>query len=533
MFRMIAERSGLGCLALVVLLPLGSLAAVVDVRIDAGKGRVPISPYIYGRNNCSSCNIKDMYWMTPEFYREAGLRISRESNGNNGTKYNWRRDLSSHPDWYNNVYPQGIQPRAAWMSRSFTGSQFLFGLPALGWVAKTDAYNYKEWEVKNPPRGTANMCGGGAATLYLEPWTAKDSVDMLDHWFGPGGLGMDPASFRYFHIDNEPECWLSTHDDVGKNIAAEEAVRKYAAVAREMKRRFPGVRLMAPGFSSEWFWWNWGDQKPVGDKTWLEYFIKRMAEESKAFGKPLIDLVDFHTYVSGEIKDADLLQEWRIFYDPKYQYPRANGCRIWPTGQWDDKQKVECLFGRTEEMLNRYFGPGHGIGIAITEAGPGKRAPMVGELWYADMLGTYADHEVEVFCPWEWNESWWEVLHLFSRYSRPVRVETVSGDPEIVSAYASVDAAGKWTVIFTNRDPANPRTVQATVSGKAVCAGKARILTLAGLKSGERTFFSHSRNAIREGSTGVKSGRFTVELPPYSITAVVLDSMAKDAGGCE
>lgn len=37
-------------------------------------------------------------------YKEAGLRFARENGGNNATKYNWRRKLGSHPDWYNNVY---------------------------------------------------------------------------------------------------------------------------------------------------------------------------------------------------------------------------------------------------------------------------------------------------------------------------------------------------------------------------------------------------------------------------------------------
>jgi len=32
------------------------------------------------------------------------LGITRETGGNNQTRYNWRKKLTVHPDWYNNVY---------------------------------------------------------------------------------------------------------------------------------------------------------------------------------------------------------------------------------------------------------------------------------------------------------------------------------------------------------------------------------------------------------------------------------------------
>ena len=81
------------------LLTTGWAAAdeTVDIRVDAGKGRIPISPYIYGKNHYAPDNKP----MPARIVAEAGLRIIRDSNGNNCTKYNWKTDYSSHPDWYN------------------------------------------------------------------------------------------------------------------------------------------------------------------------------------------------------------------------------------------------------------------------------------------------------------------------------------------------------------------------------------------------------------------------------------------------
>lgn len=507
-------------IALAATLASPPAGAAVEVTVDAAAGRLPISPYLFGKNGA----VRDD---EAQLAREAGIRISRESAGNNCTKYNWREDLSSHPDWYNNVYKQGWAERARKLQDEYPGMQGLFGFQVLGWVARTDAANFREWEADPKPERHENLCGGGDPTLYLQPWTARDTVDILDHWFGPGGLGLDPARFRYWHMDNEPECWASTHDDVSpKDLSAEECVQRYVAVAREVKTRYPGIRLMAPGFTSEWMWWNWNNGF-VDGLPWMEYFIKRIAEESQAFGKPLIDVVDFHTYVGGEASDEDALQEHRMLYDPDYRFPRANGCKRFPDGGWHDDQTVERLFGRTEEWLDKYFGPDHGITLGITEAAGPSRDEMINALWYASMLGTFADHGIEVFTPWDWRESWWEVVHLFSRYAREFRVGAQSSDEPQLSAYASINGAGTgMTVILVNR-AATRQTVTVRALGFA-CTGPVQALQLAALPPGERTFRSRTDNALVSSAVTRRGGDLSVEVPARSITALVASGAASD-----
>ena len=509
-----AVALAVACLAL----PVRAADTPVRVVVDAKAGTRPISPYIYGRNGALQQDNTD-------FIRASGLRITRESNGNNCTKYNWRLDLSSHPDWYNNVYKQGWHDRARRLQKDFTDLQGLFGFQVLGWVAKTDAANFHEQEVNPRPNPGLNLCGGGKPELYLQPWTAKDTVDILDYWFGPGGLKLDPARFRYWHMDNEPCCWTGTHDDVcPKDYSAEDCVRKCIAVAKEVKARYPKVRLMAPGFTSEWMWWNWNGGYVQG-LPWVEFFIKRMAEASKASGVRLMDVVDFHTYTGGDEKtaDDDVLQEYRILYDPDYKFPRANGCKRVPDGGWHNEQHTEMIFARAEKWLDQYFGPGHGITIGITEAGPPHKSEMVNALWYASMLGTFADHGVEVFTPWDWRESWWEVLHLFSTYAGTTRVESRCDAEPQVSAFSSVGAAGKGlTVILLNRSADQTAAASIALAGFSPAAGEAKTLQLAGLPENVRTFKSETNNALRKGAAPVRDGVATVSLPPRSITAVVI-----------
>src|SRR5215467_440210 len=84
---------------------VGLNAQNVQVSVSIFKNRKAISPYIYGRNNSLSDDpgspVSATNW---QLYKEAGINFFRENGGNNLTKHNWKLNISSHPDWYNNVY---------------------------------------------------------------------------------------------------------------------------------------------------------------------------------------------------------------------------------------------------------------------------------------------------------------------------------------------------------------------------------------------------------------------------------------------
>ncbi|HEY8512693.1 MAG TPA: glycoside hydrolase family 44, partial [Cyclobacteriaceae bacterium] len=73
------------------------LSAQVEVKLDFSVPTHAVSPYLYGRNNSLSGNPGSGF--TPEWtkLKDARVRFFREGGGNNSTKYNWRRKLSSHP----------------------------------------------------------------------------------------------------------------------------------------------------------------------------------------------------------------------------------------------------------------------------------------------------------------------------------------------------------------------------------------------------------------------------------------------------
>jgi len=86
-------------------------------------------------------------------------------------------------------------------------------------------------------------------------------------------------------MDNEPEIWNGTYDDVMPVlISAEEFMQRWFETARKARALFPEIKLVGPVPANEWQWYNWNGERILsGGKyyTWLKYFIKRIAEEQK------------------------------------------------------------------------------------------------------------------------------------------------------------------------------------------------------------------------------------------------------------
>lgn len=523
--------------------------AAIGIVVEADSGRIPISPYIYGKNGSGVSDApakpsQESAGSAVFLAKEAGLRMARENAGNNLTKYNWRKKITCHPDWYNNVYNHDWDFSANELKSKLPGVQGFYGFQLTGWVASNTNNNFNDWGFFkqygfNASAGL-NLAGGGLAnadgksaiqlgdpTKYNEPWPADSTTGILPHWFGPSGLGLDSTKLRYWNMDNEMEIWDGTHDDVnpalngGHKITPEEAVQRWVAVAKAACKHFPGIKLVGPASSDEWHIYNW----PTGSVSykgasycWPEYLIKRLAEVQDSTGVRMIDVYDLHLYFSANSPEV-IQNQYRLLWDTTYLDPNANGVRT-AAGGWNANEKHQMAFHRIEGWLDKYFGKGHGIKVGASESGlrsvPSN--PSETAVWYASLLGTFADHGAELFTPWGWDTGMWEVLHLYSRYAKNIRVQSTSTTDSLVSAYSSITPKNdSMVVILVNRSNA---AQSASVSLKGfVPNGNGTSLQLADL-NGE-TFVSHTQNALQSGTVTVANGATSLSLPAYSITALV------------
>lgn len=542
---------------LVFILAIATIShADIQIVVQADSGRMPISPLIYGKNGCGISDDPNKPSMDTAgtsllLSREAGLKMTRENAGNNLTKYNWRKKLTSHPDWYNNVYAHDWDFAAQELKTKLpTVQQGMWGFQLLGWVAANTNNNFNDWGYQQTHNGKSvpgqNLAGGGTpdtngggkalvngdVSKYLQPWPADSTAAILNHWFGPGGLGLDSTKLRYWNMDNEIEIWNGTHDDAdpslpGHLITAEEAVQRWIAVAKAARKLFPGIKLVGPASASEWQWYTWPNQNTISYKgasyCWPEYLIKRLSEAQDSSGVRMLDVYDVHFYLSGDTK-SEVQQQYRQLWDTTYLDPHANGVH-WATGGWNGSEQHQMFFHRVEGWLDKHFGKGHGIKVGATESG--VSSPVSGSAsetatWYASMLGTFSNHGGELFTPWVWEPGMWEVLNLFSHNAKTVRVQSTSSMDNLVSAYTSITPAkDSMTVILVNRDVA---TQNASVNLKGfVPNGNGTTLQLSNL-SGE-TFISHTKNALKSGNVTVSNGSISISLPSYSVTAVLLKSV--------
>lgn len=534
---MIKKVLSLFCIAVFT----ASQAQTVTVTVDPTQLLKPISPYIYGRNNSGSDDpsnpVSNADW---QLYNDAGLRMYRENGGNNCTKYNWRLKLSSHPDWYNNVYTHDWDYDATQILTKTNNTQILLGLQLLGKAASNKNNNFDDWSYNQSQWTTAasnNWAGGGDPSsgngnpnLYLENWTADSTTGIFKHLFQ--SLHLDSIRLQYWNMDNEPEGWADTHDDVVTTpslVTAEGYMQKYFAVAKKARAKYPHVKLVGPVSMNEWQWFAWNNSKVHNaadgkDYVWIEYFIKRIGEEQAVSGIRLLDLLDFHFYPGSANSPSNTLQLHRIWYDTTYNCPYANGVKLTDPSGWGNNITKEYLFKRCQAWLNQYLGNNNGVTFSISECGDiansGSENANVVACWYASQLGTFANNGVEIFTPWDWYHGQWEVMHLFTKHSGTTSIKTTSSLDTLLSGYSSVKAlADTVFVTIVNRDQSNARNVSINMQNFGSSSTLVNGYQLSNLGSAE-TFVSATNNALASKQYTVTTGHINFSAPKLSVTLI-------------
>ncbi len=525
------------------------LSAQVTITIDPTKEVKLISPNLYGRNNSLPKESYAAALSAEEWVRlrESGVQFLREGGGNNSTKYNWKKRLSSHPDWYNNVYENNWDKAVKALRDSLPVSMNgMWTFQLIGKAASGNTSNFNDWTYNSSQwwTGTAqnlagggkvNTAGGGKAItdgnpdLYLQKWTADSTVGILDYWFNT--LNIPKKQATYWNMDNEPEIWNGTHDDIiSSDFKAEDYMQHYFDVAKKARAKFPEIKLVGPVPANEWQWYNWMNKITGVDGKyypWLEFFIKRCAEEQKGSGVKLLDVLDIHFYPN-ESTPEQVVQLHRTFFDKEYSYPGTNGVKS-INGGWDNNQTKEYIFVRINDWLTQYFGANHGIKLGVTEMDVNNNTPSVVSTWYASMLGEFMKNDVALFTPWSWKTGMWETLHLFARYNKTHSIQGISSDETLVSAYPSVNATkDSMTIVLVNRSTTATKSTTLHFSKFTVQNNAVQALRLADLPTTE-TFFSHKKNALQQSNVAFFNNSATLSLPPLSITSLTVKGITSTA----
>jgi len=380
----------------------------VVITVDPNSAHA-ISPWIYGIN---------FYNSLPNPPRN--LPFDRHG-GNRWTAYNWENNASNAGnDWYfssddylggGDIPAEALRARIA--SDHTNGLASLITVPMLGYVAADKNGNVDI----NDPNHLANRFkpiryqkGAAFTTTPNTNGTAvyiDESLWALRSKF-TNDIFADPNRPTFVSLDNEPELWPSTHQEIQgtaepdvtnflhQTIALCQAIKGVDAAAQTfgpVHYGFYGISYWqgAPGFSAD-YWFT--------DK-----YLQTLRDASVAAGRRLLDVYDFHWY--SEATDskgnriggllASNLNSDQI--QAIVQSPRS----LWDTNYTEKSWIAQYFNGpvyiakRLQDKINTNW---PGTGLAITEYDNGGENHIAGAIAQADNLGIYGRLGLFAACYW-------------------------------------------------------------------------------------------------------------------------------------
>jgi fibronectin type 3 domain-containing protein len=501
----------------------------------------PISPYIYGINFYSGIT-----------GAPPNLTFDR-AGGNRWTAYNWETNASNAGSDYlyeNDDYLSGSTIPAEAV-RSFIAGDQSSGLTSLvtfqmqglvagdenGPVSVTDPPDLTRFKQVVFMKSTES-----SAPFTLNPPTTDDYVYMdefiwaLDQKFsGQSVFGTDPTTFHVFvQLDNEPELWNTTHLEVqGPNpISSDAYIAKTLALTQSLKAQFPDLVIFGPvhyGFEGIYNWQGELSATPTGNNWFPDKYLPAIKTASAAFGKPLVDVYDFHWYSEATDGSGNRVTDLSgsTLTDTQVQAIVQSPRSLWDATYTENSWITADVLGGPIYLLgrlqSRIASENPGMKISITEYNNGGGQHIAGTIAQADNLGIFGAQDLFAANLWPLNNTSPYILAGFRAFRDfdnansnfgDTSLQTTSSNVANVVVYASTDSTNPGRVVFVaiNRSTSS----QVTVINGQTLSGTAHLYQMTATTA-------QSQSAIQPvaiGTQAVSGISLTVTLPALSVTTV-------------
>ena len=512
-------------------------AVDVTITIDPAKTK-PISPYIYGIN---------FYSGNPGV---SPLLTFDRAGGNRWTAYNWETNASNAGSDYiynNDSYLSGSNVPAEAV-RSFIAADQGQGLASLVTVQLQGLVSADEngpVSVTSPPDLTRfkTVVDKKGSTFTAMPPTTDANVYMDEFVWAldqklPGIFGAHPTHPTFLSLDNEPELWNSTHLEVqGHNpVTSDDYITKTINLSKALKDQFPNVVIFGPvhyGFQGLYNWQGELSATPGGTNWFPDKYLPALETASTAYGKPLVDVYDFHWYA--EVYDASgtrilnlngttltdaqvqlIVQSPRNLSDPTF---RDDG----NSNPWIFNELGQTpinILGRLQAKINAEFS---GMKLAITEYENGGWNHIAGTIAEADTLGIFGSQGVFAANFWPPNGTYSYALAGFRAFRGFDGANASFGDTSLqatssavqnVMVYPSLDSSMPGRVVFVAINRSSAAKVTA-INGQ-VLTGTAHLYQMTAASA-------QGQNPVRPVAVGTMpatGSSLTITLPAYSVTTI-------------
>jgi hypothetical protein len=508
--------------------------------VDPASARA-ISPYIYGLN--FSAGIKDA---------PAGITFDR-AGGNRWTAYNWENNASNAGSDYNyqsdnylgSSSVPGESVRALIAADQGRGQASLETLQLQGYVAADEAGPV--------PRPFPNLArfkkvAPAKAAVSSQPFTTAPSLGdayvFMDEFAWaldqklPGLFAAKAALPTFISLDNEPELWNSTHEEIqgATGVTSDAYIAATIALAKALKTPFPDMVIFGPvhyGFNGIVNWQNELSSTPGGNDWFTNKYLAALKTASAAFGRRLLDVYDFHWYSEARSADTDkrvsgltgasltdgevqaIVQSPRSLWDPTYT--EKSWVADWLGGPVQ-------LLPRLQSRIDASW-PGTLMGVTEYESGGDNH--IAGTLAQADNLGIFADRGVFAATWWPPSGTYPYTVGAFRVYRGfdgagadygDTALAAVSSKVDLVSVHASKDSAVPGRIVFV---AINRSTLSQEVAFTGLTlAGTARVYRVTAASAAAQVAAKTPVAPVLAGSVPASGTSLTLVLPALSVSTI-------------
>ena len=504
----------------------------------------PISPYIYGVNS---------YGGIPN----APIQLTFDrAGGNRWTAYDWENNFSNAGSDYiysNDNYLCNGSCNAAIPGeavRMFIAADQAAGLASLvtfqlqglvsadgnGAVSVTSPPDITRFKTVIDKKSTKD-----ATPFTLNPPTTDAYVYMdefawaLDQKFsGMNIFGSSPTHPTFISLDNEPDLWNTTHLEVQgtTNISSTNFITNTAALAEALKDQFPNLTIFGPvnyAFNGIFSWQGELTPSWSGNNWFADNYIAGMATAKGAYGKPVVDVYDFHWYseatdgttrvinlASSNLTDSQvqaIVQSPRSLWDPTFVESS------WITQDVTGGQPIQIL----THLQAKINASNPGMKLAITEYENGGFNHIAGTIAQADNLGIFGSMGLFAANFWPPSVTYSYTMAGFLAFRDfdgagasfgDTSLQSTSSSVGNVVVYASTDTKtpGRVVLVAINRSNASKVTV---ITGQAL-AGAAHLVQMTAASAASQSVVQ----PVPAGALSVGGSSLVITLPAYSVTTI-------------
>jgi hypothetical protein len=521
-------------------------SANVTVTVSASATQ-PISPYIYGVNNANTASV---------FPPGTGSAVPDHLTfdrlgGNRLTAYNWETNASNAGSDYlyenDGLFPGNIPASAVTnfiAADQPEGIATLFTVQMQGLVAGDESGPVS---VANPPDMSRfktvvfQKSTASSVPFTTTPPTTDANVYMdefiwaVDQKFsGQNVFGSTPSSQHVFaQLDNEPELWNSTHLEVQGStpVTSDAYIAKTISLATALKTQFPTLVVFGPvhyGFFGIYAWNGELAPTPSGNNWFPDKYLPALKTASATFGKPLVDVYDFHWYSEATDGNGNRVTTLNgpTLTDAQVQAIVQSPRSLWDKTYQESSWIISTLGGPIyilPRLQAKIAAENPGMKLSITEYNNGGAQHIAGTIAQADNLGVFGAQGLFAANLWSLVANEPYLLAGFRAFRNfdganhnfgDTAVQAVSSNVGNVAVYVSTDTTrpGRVVMVAINRSTAAQSTA---VSGQPL-SGTAHLFQMTAATAATQTIVQ----PVAAGTQPVSGSSLTVTLPALSVTTI-------------